>query len=46
MKRSPASVVSKILVFKIQSQYFDSSSDELSIERVDLISFTDTKFEI
>ena len=36
----------EILTFKIQSQFFESDSGELEIDKVDLISFTESDFEI
>lgn len=36
----------QILDFKIQSSFFDSESDELGIDQLELITFTETEFEI
>ena len=35
-----------ILDFKIQSQFFDADSDDLGVDKLDLVSFTETEFEI
>ena len=35
-----------ILDFKVQSQFFDADSDDLGVDKLDLISFTESEFEI